>query len=206
MPLPASLPALRVAGIDEAGRGCLAGPVYAAAVILAPDAPLPGLNDSKKLGAAARERLDGLIRERALAWAVGSADAAEIDRLNIEKASWLAMRRALDGLPLRPDQCWVDGNRAPDFGLPTRTIVGGDALEPCIMAASILAKVARDRELHRLDAEHPGYGLARHKGYGTRVHVEALQRLGPSAIHRLSFRPCRSGMSPDASLPTPPAA
>lgn len=179
-----------IAGIDESGRGCLAGPVYAAAVILRAGDPIAGLNDSKKLGAATRERLFDQIVQRALACAVALASVEEIDRLNIEKASHLAMQRAVQALALPPTACWVDGNRSPDFGRPVRTIVGGDAIEPSIMAASILAKVARDREMRRLDAQYPGYGFARHKGYGTAGHLRALNTQGVSAIHRLSFAPC----------------
>lgn len=186
----AEQPALFIAGIDEAGRGCLAGPVYAAAVILRPGAAIPGLNDSKKLTAPRREALHGAITAVALACAVARAEVEEIDRLNIEKASHLAMQRAVRALSLQPAACWVDGNRAPDFGLPVRTIVGGDAIEPSIMAASILAKVARDREMQRLDATHPGYGFAKHKGYGTAEHLRALASQGVSVIHRMSFAPC----------------
>lgn len=190
-----------VAGIDEAGRGCLAGPVYAAAVILGEEGgPIEGLDDSKKLAPARRERLYQQIVSRARAWAVARAEVAEIDRLNIERASHLAMQRAVQALGTRPSACWVDGNRAPDFGMPVRTIVGGDAIEHCIMAASILAKVARDRLMRELDALHPGYGLAVHKGYGTAAHREALVRLGPSAVHRMSFAPCRAAAAVSPGL------
>ncbi len=178
-----------VAGIDEAGRGCLAGPVYAAAVILGADIP-EGLNDSKKLAPAKRDRLFDQIVARAHDWCIGHAEVEEIDRINILRATWLAMQRAVAGLRALPDEVWVDGNQAPDFGCRAKTIIGGDALEPSIMAASILAKVARDRELARLDAIYPGYGFAKHKGYGTAVHVRALQQLGPTPIHRMSFAPC----------------
>jgi ribonuclease HII len=177
------------AGVDEAGRGCLAGPVYAAAVVLGP-AAIAGLNDSKQLSPARRERLYGEIRECAQAWAIGTASVEEIDRLNILQASLLAMRRAVEQLRPLPALALVDGNQAPRLPCAVRTIIDGDATEPAIMAASILAKVARDHELLRLDAEHPGYGLARHKGYGTAEHVAALRRLGPSPIHRMSFAPC----------------
>lgn len=190
-----------VAGIDEAGRGCLAGPVYAAAVILHEGASIIGLDDSKKLSPKRRESLLDEILRRARAWGVGCADVGEVDQLNIERASWLAMTRAMQALNPQPQQCWVDGNRAPEMGVPVRAIVGGDALEPCIMAASILAKVARDAEMRRLDKVFPGYGFSDHKGYGTREHFAALDRLGPTTIHRMSFRPCiQAGLRFDASM------
>lgn len=184
-----------IAGIDEAGRGCLAGPVYAAAVILRDEDRIEGLNDSKKLSPARREKLFDQIRQRARAWAIARAETAEIDRLNIEKASHLAMLRAVQMLAERPTECWVDGNRAPGFGVPVRTIIGGDAIEPCIMAASILAKVARDAQMRSLDLNHPGYGFAQHKGYGTELHLRALDAFGPCAIHRMSFAPCAKSSS-----------
>ncbi len=178
-----------IAGIDEAGRGCLAGPVYAAAVVLGEVRP-EGLNDSKKLSPARRERLFDEIRRDAVDFSIAWADAAEVDQLNILRATWLAMQRALAGLRALPVEAWVDGNQAPPLGCAVRTIVGGDGLEPAIMAASILAKVSRDRVICALDIEHPGYGFARHKGYGTAEHMAALRRLGPSPIHRMSFAPC----------------
>lgn len=176
------------AGVDEAGRGCLAGPVYAAAVIL--DTPIPGLRDSKQLGPARRERLFDLIHAQARCVAIATADVEEIDRLNILRASLLAMRRAVDALALSPARALVDGNQCPGLRCASTLVVGGDALHPEIMAASILAKVARDRALCALDAQYPGYGLARHKGYGTPDHLAALHRLGPSPVHRMSFAPC----------------
>lgn len=179
-----------IAGIDEAGRGCLAGPVFAAAVILPVNHGIQGLNDSKQLSAAARERLFPLIQQRALAFAIASASVEEIDRLNILQANLLAMRRAVAALQLKPVQCLVDGNIDPKLGLPTRCVIGGDALHAEIMAASILAKVARDAAMQQLDAEHSGYGFAQHKGYGTAQHLAALRALGPSAAHRMSFAPC----------------
>ena len=185
-----------IAGIDEAGRGCLAGPVFAAAVILPVAHGIQGLNDSKQLSAAARERLFPLIQQRALAFAIASASVEEIDRLNILQANLLAMRRAVAALNLEPVQCLVDGNIDPKLGLPTRCVIGGDALHEEIMAASILAKVARDAEMQRLDAEHPGYGFAQHKGYGTAQHLAALRALGPSAVHRMSFAPCAQSVLP----------
>lgn len=180
----------RIAGIDEVGRGCLAGPVFAAAVILPVDHTLRGLADSKKLTAAQRERLVPQIQQQAVAWALGSASVAEIDTLNILQATLLAMRRAVTALPVPATGCLVDGNQNPRLDLPTQLVVGGDAQHLSIMAASILAKVARDAEMVRLDVEHPGYGLAQHKGYGTAQHLAALRRHGASPVHRLSFAPC----------------
>lgn len=179
-------------GVDEVGRGPLAGPVVAAAVILDPAQPIAGLADSKRLSERRREVLAEQIRARSLAWALGRAEAEEIDRLNILQASLLAMRRAVLGLGVAPGMALVDGNRLPD-GLPcaARAIVGGDASVACISAASILAKVARDQEMTVLDARYPGYGLAGHKGYPTKAHLEALQRLGVSPLHRRSFGPVR---------------
>lgn len=179
------------AGVDEAGRGPLAGPVVAACVILDPERPIDGLADSKKLSPARREKLAVLIRERALAWSVAEASVEEIDRLNIFHATLLAMRRAVETLGRRPDKVLVDGNRCPELPMPGRAIVGGDALIPSISAASILAKTARDASMLELHALHPGYGFDRHKGYPTVVHVEALQRLGPTPHHRRSFAPVR---------------
>lgn len=181
--------------MDEAGRGPLAGDVYAAAVILDAGRPIRGLADSKQLSALARERLDDEIRHRALAWAVASADVAEIDRLNILYATLLAMQRAVARLVIRPDLVLVDGNRCPEIDLPVRAVVGGDRTVSEISAASILAKVARDRSMSRLDQAFPGYGFAIHKGYPTRHHVEALARLGPCPAHRRSFRPVREALA-----------
>lgn len=179
-----------IAGVDEAGRGCLAGPVYAAAVILPADHGLKGLNDSKQLSQAAREKLFPRIQQQARAWAIGIASVEEIDRHNILQANFLAMRRAVAALSPVPSRCRVDGNQDPRLGLPTELVVGGDALHPEIMAASILAKVARDRHMAELDAAHPGYGFAGHKGYGTAAHLVALRQLGPCEAHRMSFAPC----------------
>lgn len=178
-----------IAGVDEAGRGCLAGPVYAAAVVFVGTAP-EGLNDSKKLSPARREQLFDVICAQAADWCIARAEVEEIDRVNILQATFLAMQRAVAGLRSAPREVWIDGNQSPRLPQPIRMIVGGDALEPAIMAASILAKVARDRELVRLDAEFPAYGFAQHKGYGTPEHLAALQRVGPSAQHRMSFAPC----------------
>jgi len=182
---------IRVCGIDEVGRGPLAGAVVAAAVILDPAHPIEGLADSKKLSERQRERLFDLICARALAWSLGRAEVEEIDRLNILQASLLAMQRAVAALPQLPDLVLVDGNRCPALPCEARAVVGGDAIEPAISAASILAKVSRDREMLELDRQYPGYGLAAHKGYPTKAHLQALQRLGVSPIHRASFGPVK---------------
>ncbi|MBC7205408.1 MAG: ribonuclease HII [Methyloversatilis sp.] len=181
---------MKTAGVDEAGRGPLCGPVYAAAVILDPSRPIDGLNDSKKLSEKKREALAPLIRERALAWAIGIATVEEIDRLNILHATMLAMRRAVEGLAVPPDQVLIDGNRVPPgLTAPARAIVGGDASEAAISAASILAKTGRDHEMMALAALYPQYGIAKHKGYPTAEHLAALRIHGPSPIHRRSFAP-----------------
>jgi len=178
-----------VAGVDEAGRGPLAGPVVAAAVILDDLAPIRGLADSKKLTARQRERLHDEIRAKALCCSVAQASVEEIDGLNILQATMLAMRRAVQGLRLKPTKVLVDGNRLPSLDVLAEAVVGGDARVPAISAASILAKVTRDRLLHELHDRHPGYGFDRHKGYGTAQHLEALRRLGPLPEHRRSFAP-----------------
>ncbi len=192
----AALYGLPVAGIDEAGRGPWAGPVVAAAVILDMTQPLPdGINDSKKLTESQRERLFEAVTGCAVSYGVGVASPEEIDRINIRQATHLAMNRALEALTLSgppPVAALVDGNDAPAFPVPTRAIVDGDALSLSIAAASILAKVTRDRMMVALDAAHPGYGFARHKGYGTAQHAEALLRLGPCPIHRMTFGPVAS--------------
>jgi len=177
--------------VDEAGRGPLCGSVVAAAVVLDPARPIEGLADSKKLSARARERLATQIRERALAWCVAEASPEEIDRLNILHASLLAMRRAVEGLALIPDEVLIDGNRCPDLALPMRAIVGGDALEPAISAASILAKTTRDAQMIELDRRYPQFGLARHKGYPTAAHLAAIHRHGVADFYRKSFAPVR---------------
>lgn len=179
-----------LAGVDEAGRGCLAGPVFAAAVIMG-ERSIRGLDDSKKLSREDRERLYPRICERAQAFAVARAEVEEVDRLNILQASLLAMQRAVAALALAPAEALVDGNQPPRLACKVTTVIGGDGLHPAIMAASILAKVERDREMTRLDGIHPGYGFARHKGYGTPEHLQALRLLGPCAIHRQSFAPVR---------------
>ncbi len=180
-----------VCGVDEAGRGPLCGPVVAAAVILDPARPIVGLADSKKLTERARERLAPLIREHALAWAVAEASVEEIDRLNILHATMLAMRRAVEALKVAPSEVLVDGNRCPTVPYPVRAIVKGDALEPAISAASILAKTVRDAAMRELDARHPQYGLAAHKGYPTAAHLAALRQHGVADFHRRSFAPVR---------------
>ena len=175
-------------GVDEAGRGPLAGPVCAAAVILPPDLELEGLNDSKKLSEKRREALYPLICEQALAYGIAFASEQEIDELNILQATFLAMRRAVGQLGLKPDLALVDGNREPDFGdIPVRTIIKGDSRSANIAAASILAKVTRDRFMLEQDAVYPQYGFAVHKGYGTQKHYAALREFGPCPIHRRSF-------------------
>lgn len=180
-----------VAGVDEVGRGPLAGPVVAAAVILNPASPIVGLADSKKLSQRRREALVEVIRSSAIAWALGRAEVAEIDRINILQASLLAMRRAVEALPVAPRRVLVDGNRCPDLACACQAIVGGDARVPAISAASVLAKVARDQEMVRLASCYPGYGLHSHKGYPTRAHIAALEALGVSEIHRRTFGPVK---------------
>lgn len=176
-----------VAGVDEVGRGALCGPVVAAAVVLGQDFDPEGIDDSKRLTRRQRERLCQRIRAQAAAWALGSADETEIDRLNILRATHLAMRRALLALPRSPDFVLVDGLPVPTLGFPQRAVVHGDALSVSIAAASILAKVTRDAEMIECDARFPGYGLGRNMGYASRDHRDALRRLGPSRIHRRSF-------------------
>ncbi len=183
---------LVVCGVDEAGRGPLAGPVYAACVILREGDPIAGLADSKVLSHERREELAGQIRNRAAAWAVASASVEEIDRINILQASLLAMRRAVDQLTIEPQEVLVDGLHCPEVRFPVRAIVDGDALVAEISAASILAKVARDALMVQLHELYPDYGFARHKGYSTPQHLEALQRLGVCPIHRRSFAPVRA--------------
>lgn len=180
-----------VAGVDEVGRGPLCGPVVTAAVILDPNKPIAGLNDSKKLTEKKREKLFDEIKEKALAWSIGRAEVAEIDQLNILQATMLAMQRAVEALPIAPKQALIDGNRCPKLAIPCRAVINGDASVPAIAAASILAKVSRDREMQVLDKQYPGYGMAGHKGYPTAVHLAALKTLGPTIIHRHSFAPVR---------------
>lgn len=181
-----------IAGVDEAGRGPLAGPVIAAAVILDPRKPIEGLADSKKLTEKQRNKLFAEIRCQALAWSVARATVNEIDTINILQASLLAMKRAIHRLTITPELVLIDGNKAPELDYPSRTIIDGDALEPAISAASIVAKVLRDRLMRMLDKKYPQYGLAKHKGYGTEQHIKAIQQHGPSRIHRHSFTPVAS--------------
>ena len=180
-----------VCGVDEAGRGPLAGPVIAAAVMLDPADPLPGLADSKALSPARRAALAAIIRERAVAWAIGRAEVEEIDRLNILRATMLAMRRAVLALAPTPGEVLIDGNRLPQLPIQARAIVGGDVSTPCISAASILAKTTRDAEMQLLHARFPDYGFDMHKGYPTALHLAALCRYGVSPVHRRTFRPVR---------------
>lgn len=187
---------LRIAGVDEAGRGPLAGPVSVAAVILDPDRPIDGLNDSKQLSEAAREALFPLIRERALAWRIEFVEREEIDRLNILQATLTGMRRALEALSPAADLARIDGNRLPkDLPCAAEALVGGDALEPAIMAASILAKVARDARMRELHVQWPQYGFDRHKGYPSPAHLAALAAHGPCPEHRRSYAPVRDALA-----------
>jgi len=181
--------ALRIAGIDEVGRGPLFGPVVAAAVILPKGCRLEGLTDSKKLSPKKRNLLEPQIREAALAWAIAAVDVETIDRINILRASLEAMRRAVEQLEMAPDFLLIDGNKTIRCDCPQQAVVKGDATSFSIAAASVLAKVYRDRLVVELDSQYPGYGLARHKGYGTPLHMEALARLGPTPLHRRSFQP-----------------
>ena len=176
-----------ICGIDEAGRGPLAGPVCAAAVILPEGLEIPGLNDSKKLTDKKRRELFPIIQEQALAYGIGWASQEEIDDINILQATFLAMSRAVEQLNIRPDLALVDGNRAPTLDLPVETVVKGDSLSASIAAASVLAKVSRDDVMLRMAEEYPGYGFEVHKGYGTKAHYEALRKFGPSPIHRRTF-------------------
>lgn len=183
-----------IAGVDEVGRGSLAGPVMAAAVILHPDKPLSGLRDSKKLSPAHRERLDILIRKHAMAYAFGRAEVEEIADINILHASMLAMKRAIEQLPVTPQHVLVDGNRAPQISRPVTTIVKGDASEDCIAAASIIAKVLRDQEMINMHQAYPEYGFDKHKGYPTAEHIRAIKEHGAIHHHRRLFRPVREAM------------
>ena len=190
-------PAICHAGVDEVGRGPLAGPVVAAAVILDPERPVSGLRDSKKLSEKRREALFDEICACALVWSLGRAEVEEIDAINILQASLLAMRRAVDGLSIEPEQVLVDGNRYPELRQPCEAIIKGDDRVPAISAASIIAKVSRDREMVALDAQYPGYGLSRHKGYPSKAHLEALRTLGVTPMHRRSYAPVRRLLDDD---------
>jgi ribonuclease HII len=182
---------LGLCGVDEAGRGPLAGPVTAAAVMLDPGRPIGGLRDSKKLSAAARERLAEAIREQAVAWCVAEASVAEIDQLNILHATMLAMQRAVAGLGRKPDEVWVDGNRCPNWAWRSQAVVKGDDKVAAIAAASILAKTARDQFMRQLHNDYPAYGFAQHMGYGTAAHLAALKTHGACPQHRRSFAPVK---------------
>jgi len=186
------MPILMLAGVDEVGRGPLAGPVVAAAVILDPARPIAGLRDSKKLTAARRAELAEVIEAQALAVGVGRAEVAEIDLLNILRATMLAMERAVASLAIEPDVVYVDGNTTPSLAMPAVAVVGGDDRIASISAASIVAKVVRDREMDRAAAHYPNYGFEKHKGYATAAHLEAIARFGPSPLHRRSFAPIRT--------------
>ncbi|HEV7777757.1 MAG TPA: ribonuclease HII [Luteibacter sp.] len=195
-------PDLLIAGVDEAGRGPLAGPVVVAAVILDATRPIRGLNDSKQLTEAKRETLYARIVERAVAWTVVFVERDEIDRINIFQATMQGMSRCLHGLGTAPGYALIDGNHLPKaLPCPARAVIGGDASEPAISAASILAKVSRDRHMVELDDRYPGYGFAKHKGYGVPEHLEALGRLGPCDLHRRSFAPVRLLFEPMAEPP-----
>ena len=176
-----------ICGVDEAGRGPLAGPVCAAAVILPANLEIPGLTDSKKLSDKRRRELYPVIKEQAVAYGIGFASQEEIDQINILQATFLAMQRAMDQLEVKAELALIDGNRQKDFGLPVETVVKGDSLSASIAAASVLAKVTRDDVMLAMAEEYPGYGFEIHKGYGTKAHYEALQKLGPCPIHRMSF-------------------
>lgn len=177
------------AGVDEVGRGPLAGDVVTAAVILDPNKPIEGLNDSKKLSEKKREFLFNMIKENAISWSIARCSVDEIDTLNILQASLLAMKKAVEGLSIQPEHVWVDGNKIPQWHYPAEAVIKGDSRVQAIAAASILAKVTRDREMVALEDTYPGYGFAAHKGYPTKVHIEALQRLGATPIHRVSYAP-----------------
>jgi ribonuclease HII len=180
-----------IAGSDEVGRGPLAGPVVAAAVILPENYDLPGLTDSKKLSEKKRDILFELIKGQAISWCVAEASVEEIDDINILQASLLAMKRAIEGLAIQPDKALVDGNRCPQMAITVQAIIGGDFTIPSISAASIIAKVTRDRHMVELDKLYPEYGLASHKGYGTKLHMQAIAKYGPRPIHRKSFAPIK---------------
>ena len=190
-----------LAGVDEAGRGCLAGPVVAAAVILPEGCSLPGLTDSKQLSPAKRSRLELDIKAVAVAWSLGLSWPQEIDRINILQASLVSMARALDKLRVMPAFALIDGNQVPPTSIPCQCFPKGDGRFPSVSAASVLAKTFRDRLMEHLDRRYPGYSFALHKGYGTRIHLECLRRLGPSPQHRMSFKPVQQGRETRKWLP-----
>lgn len=193
-PFVSSYQGVLAAGVDEVGRGPLAGDVVTAAVILDPNQPIEGLDDSKKLTDKKRELLFDIICKRALSWSIARASVAEIDKINILQASLLAMKRAVETLAIQPEHVWVDGNKIPKWSYPAEAVVKGDSRVTAISAASILAKVTRDREMVAYDKQYPGYGFAKHKGYPTAVHREAIKRIGVSPIHRSSYAPVRDAM------------
>lgn len=195
-------PEMLVCGVDEVGRGPLCGPVVTAAVILDPLKPIAELNDSKKLSEKKREALFDEIKEKALAWSIGRAEVEEIDELNILHATMLAMQRAVNGLSVKPELALIDGNRCPKLDCRAEAIIKGDGKVQAIGAASILAKVARDREMAEMEKIYPGYGIAGHKGYPTKVHREALKKLGATPIHRRSFKPVREAIERAAQAVT----
>lgn len=184
-----------ICGTDEAGRGPIAGPVVAAAVILDPHNPIAGITDSKKLSEKKRERLSAEIKEKALYWAIAQCDAKEIDQLNILQASLEAMSRAVDALGVQPNKVLVDGNKLPKLKVPAEAIIGGDAIEACIGAASILAKVERDRQMLEWHEHYPEYNFAQHKGYPTKAHLETVANIGPCIIHRQTFAPVQRALA-----------
>lgn len=184
-----------IAGVDEVGRGPLAGPVIAAAVILDPNNPIDGLTDSKKISEKKREALSLEIKAKALSWSIARAEEVEIDEINILQASLLAMQRAVNGLSIQPDHCLIDGNKIPQLNCTAQAIIKGDLTEPEISAASIIAKVARDLEMFEMDKLYPGYGFAKHKGYPTKFHQQAIIELGVTPIHRKSFAPVRQRLN-----------
>ena len=191
------------AGVDEVGRGPLAGDVVAAAVILAPGTEIKGLDDSKKLSAGKREFLDGQIRQHCVVFAIARANVEEIDRLNIFRASLLAMHRAVKALQQQPEFVFVDGKYCPDWDYPSMAVIKGDSKVAAIAAASIIAKVSRDKEMEAMDDQFPGYGFAKHKGYPTRAHCMALQQMGPCSIHRKSFKPVADSINLHSRSKTP---
>lgn len=186
---------MHIAGVDEVGRGPLAGPVVTAAVILDPNKPIDGLMDSKQLSEKRRQQLVPIIKANALAWAIGRAEVEEIDQINILQATLLAMKRAVEGLSVQPHHALVDGNKAPDLACSVTTVIKGDQSEPVIAAASIIAKVARDDEMTLMEQTYPGYGFAKHKGYPTQQHQQALMELGVTDIHRRSFKPVQLALA-----------
>jgi ribonuclease HII len=198
-PFESAYSGLLGAGVDEVGRGPLAGDVVTAAVILDPEKPIAGLDDSKKLSEKKRDALFDVIKERALSWSIARCSVDEIDELNILQASLLAMKKAVEGLPIQPEHVWVDGNKIPRWHYSAEAVIKGDSRVQAIAAASILAKVTRDREMIAYDDMYPGYGFAAHKGYPTKVHVEALQRLGVTPIHRVSYAPVQRAIAAQAT-------